>query len=253
MDFGHEHFQELAVGHVLGGLEPDDAAEFRSHLVGCRDCRARVSELRGIASDLERADRDERARALVQTELAEPEETPEASGARRGETDASGPRIGVRHVTIAVIGVMLLAGAMGFWNLHLRTGTSMLTTLAEQHAHTLEVLAAGITVEVEADHPVRGLAAVDGDHVALTLTGVDEPADGQRVVAWLRDDAEVVPAAELRSSGGDEGTVAVVLEDQGAQHLEVTLEDGEVPDQPGGPTLATVDLQPVDAADRSPG
>jgi anti-sigma-K factor RskA len=240
MDDGHERYRQLAVSHVLGGLDPDDAAAFRSHLQGCRDCRARVAELRGIASDLERAERDERARATVQTEVVrrQPEGEPEATEA--GEP--TGPRIGVRQVTIAAVIVMVLAGAMAFWNLHLRTTNAVVVTVAEQHADTLEVLAAGTPVDVEAEHPVRGLAAVDGERVALTLTGV-EATDGARLVAWLRDGADVTPVAELQRREVGEGSVALVVDDRDADALEITVERGELGQRARGEQVASVRLR----------
>jgi hypothetical protein len=240
MDDGHERYRQLAVSHVLGGLDPDDAAAFRSHLQGCRDCRARVAELRGIASDLERAERDERARATVQTEVVrrQPEGEPEATEA--GEP--TGPRIGVRQVTIAAVIVMVLAGAMAFWNLHLRTTNAVVVTVAEQHADTLEVLAAGTPVDVEAEHPVRGLAAVDGERVALTLTGV-EATEGARLVAWLRDGADVTPVAELQRREVGEGSVALVVEDRDADVLEITVERGELGQRARGEQVASVRLR----------
>jgi anti-sigma-K factor RskA len=240
MDDGHERYRQLAVSHVLGGLDPDDAAAFRSHLQGCRDCRARVAELRGIASDLERAERDERARATVQTEVVRrpPEGEPEATAG--GEP--TGPRIGVRQVTIAAVIVMLLAGAMAFWNLHLRTTNAVVVTVAEQHADTLEVLAAGTPVDVVAEHPVRGLAAVDGERVALTLTGV-EATEGARLVAWLRDGADVTPVAELQRREVGEGSVALVVEDRDADVLEITVERGELGQRARGEQVASVRLR----------
>jgi anti-sigma factor RsiW len=66
----HRRFEHLAVGHVLGGLDPVDAAEFRVHLTGCRDCRRRVAELRAIATDMAAAEREERAASRLQTEVA---------------------------------------------------------------------------------------------------------------------------------------------------------------------------------------
>lgn len=241
MEPGHEHYQQLAVGHVLGGLEPDDAAAFRSHLSGCRVCRARVAELRGIASELERAERDERARATVQTEVAHQESEDAGPRPRRPAAEA-GSRIGVRQVTVAAIVVVLLAGAMAFWNLHLRTNNAVMATVAEQHAQTLEVLAGGVPLDVAADHPVRGLAAMDGEHVAVTLTGLGQPAEGERIVAWVDDGAGLTPVAELQIRSVGDGTVAVVLEDEGAETLELTAERGPVGDEPGGELVASVDL-----------
>lgn len=248
MTDGHRHYQQLAVGHVLGGLAAEDAADFRSHLAGCRDCRARVAELRGIASDLERAERDERARTLVRTQTPRRSEPEEASAG----APSSGGRIGVRHVTVAVIVVAVLAAGIAFWNLHLRTTTAVATAIAEQQARALEVLASGVTVEVEAEHPVRGIAATDGEHVALVLAGVDPPGDGVRPVAWLRDTDGQSPVAEMRPGQLDDGVVELFLEVEDAEELELTLERGELGERPQGSVLARVGLRASGRAPASP-
>lgn len=241
---GHEHYQQLAVGHVLGGLGPDDDAAFRSHLLDCRDCRARVAELRGIASDLERAERDERARATLTTEVERraPEDEPARGGPDRAGPDR-GARIGIRHVTVAVIVVAVLAGGMAFWNLHLRTSNALIGSVAEQHARTLEVLADGVALDVEADHPVRGVAATNGEHVALSLVGLEVPGEGERLVAWVHGEDGPAPVGQIRPSRVEEGTAALVIEASGAQVLEVRRETGELDGAPGGERLARVELR----------
>jgi len=61
----HARFEQLALSHVLGGLDRGDADDFRSHLRTCAPCRARVAELRGISSSLDAAAREERRRAVA--------------------------------------------------------------------------------------------------------------------------------------------------------------------------------------------
>jgi anti-sigma factor RsiW len=237
MSDGHERFQRLAVGHVLGGLDADDAAAFRSHLHGCRSCRARVVELRGIASDLERAERDERARSMVRTEVARrPPET-------EAPQEVPRPRIGLRHVTIAVVVVAVMAGAMAFWNLHLRTSNAVVGSVAEQHTETLRVLADGVPADLEAEHPVRGVAAVDGERVAVALGGVELVDDGERVVLWLRGEQGHEPAAQVLARQLADGHLALSLEDEDADELIVTAERGELDDEPRGTVLARVELR----------
>ncbi|MBW3605071.1 MAG: hypothetical protein KY460_09215 [Actinobacteria bacterium] len=64
----------MAVAHVVGGLSLDDGRLFRSHLLECTSCRARVGELRAIAHDLADVERDERReRAARRTETKAPE------------------------------------------------------------------------------------------------------------------------------------------------------------------------------------
>ena len=62
----HRRYEEMAVAHVLGGLTPAQGRTFRSHLLECADCRARVGELRAIAHELAGVERDEeRERAAL--------------------------------------------------------------------------------------------------------------------------------------------------------------------------------------------
>lgn len=114
----HRYYEELAVTHVLGGLSESDGRVFRSHLLDCPQCRARVGELRRIANDLADVERDERrmrAAKAVETkrrddddEEIEPEEPPVASRASR---------IGL------LIGMVLLVG-LASWNFLLRDFTA---------------------------------------------------------------------------------------------------------------------------------
>lgn len=233
----HDWFEELAVGHVLGGLEAADAAAFRSHLAGCTDCRSRVAELRGIAADLAAAERDERTREVLRTELSGEE----------GEDELVGeppPRIGVRQVTGAVIVVAMLAGAMAFWNLHLRTAVATITAVAERQTETLELLAEGVELEVEVADDLAARAASDGDRAAVAVSGLPELAPDEALVGWLVG-GEVGPAQPVllvRPVQLVDGVVAVTVELEGARVLVVTRERGQPGEQPGPEVLVTVPL-----------
>ncbi len=214
----HERFEQLAVGHVLGGLSAADAANFRSHLLGCRDCRSRVAELRGIAADLADAERDERSQERVRTEL--PRRTVEET-----ETEQRvGGRLTIRHVTVAVVVVVVLATAMAFWNLHLRTSTAAYLNAAESQSETLAGLADGVPLEPELRSGVTGLAVTDGESVSLTLSGLDPLGDDEYLVAWLLEGDEA-EGRQLAAPGGlDEGRVATTLETGGATELVLSRE-----------------------------
>ncbi len=215
----HDRYEQLAVSHVLGGLDASDAAAFRSHLLGCRGCRARVAELRGIAADLEVAEREERAKRPVRTE-ARPQE-PHAV-AERGSAG-----ITVRHVTIATIVVILFASAMGFWNLHLRTTTTGYLAAVEAQGDVLEGLARGVAIEPELGDGVTGLVSTDGDQVWVTLAGISPLDDDERLTAWLLGGDDGPRRQVLGASGGlAGGAVAFGLETQGARELVITRGPG---------------------------
>jgi hypothetical protein len=233
----HERYQQLAVGHVLGGLAADDASSFRAHLVGCRDCRLRVAELRGIASDLEAAERDERARALLTTQ-----------DEREQEADQTAPappasRVGIRHVTVAVVVVAMLAGAMAFWNLHLRTTTAAATGVAEQQTDVLQILAEGLPLAVEGRHPVQGVAAISGGHVAVSVVGLPT-LEQRRVVVWRRGDDGDEPLRTVSARELGQGPLALTVPTGGADALILSIEEGPLGDGPAGPEVVRVELAP---------
>ncbi len=234
----HERYEQLAVGHVLGGLSTSDAAAFRSHLLGCRDCRSKVAELRGIASDLADAEREERSREPVRTEL--PRRTEDEPSAEGG-----GARVTIRHVTVAVIVVVVLAVSMAFWNLHLRTASTAYLGLVQTQSETLAGLAEGIPVDLDARDGVRGVATTDGDSLSMSLTGLDPLADGEQLVAWFEaaPDGDEVPPRRLAAGDQlDDGGIAATLDTGGATRLVVTREADATVDEPTGTTVVEASL-----------
>lgn len=235
----HERYEQLAVGHVLGGLGSAESRDFRSHLLDCADCRTRVAELRDIATDLEAAERDERARARLRTELpprADPEDQPPAPS----------NRITIRHVTLAAVVVLLLAGAMAFWNLHLRTNLSARTSVAEAHADTLRHLARGVPVAATFAEGLTGYVATDGDRLAVTMAGVADVEPGQTLVLWVLDgEGQVTDDSALLARPGalDGGLLAGVtpLADDGAVAI-ITREMGPPGVAPIGEQLMRAEL-----------
>lgn len=234
----HGRFEQLAVGHVLGGLGSSDAADFRSHLLGCEPCRTRVAELRAIAEDLEAAELDERQRSRVQTVAP-----------RRAEATTQGAEapggITIRHVTVAVIAVLLLAGAMAFWNLHLRTTVAFQSSVVEGQEDVLRVLATGVAIPTTMADGLRGQVARDDDQVAVSLSGVDDVEPGQSIVGWLLD-AEGRPTADsallARSGPLDDGLLIGALTVGEAVEILVTREAGELGAAPQGEMLVQADL-----------
>ena len=221
----HEQFEALAVGHVLGGLDDADAVAFRSHLQGCRECRSRVAELRGIAADLAQIEQNERARRPLRTQLP--------ARVEPGEDDPSPvleePRgISVRHVTVAALLVLMLAAATAFWNFHLRTVVTTAAVLVEQQEETLIGLAEGVPVQADIAAGVNGLVVVGDDRVAFVLTGLSRLRDGERLVATLSGGSLVRPQViRVATPGGrDPGAFSATAVSQGAARLTVTREGG---------------------------
>ncbi|MFP4311854.1 MAG: zf-HC2 domain-containing protein [Nitriliruptoraceae bacterium] len=243
MSEAHTRYESLAVGHVLGGLRPEQAREFRQHLRSCEGCRARVTELEQIATELAAAEREERAqRALAAEDDGPPEhleDRPVAGG------------IGVPQVTAAVLVVLALAIAMGFWNLHLRTSVTTLTAVAEAQGDALARLASGAALDPDLAPGVSGQVVTDGASVTLALAGLDPLRADERLVAWFEGapDPEGAPPRVLAGPGElTEGDVAASIETQGATVLRVTREVGTSQRAPQGPQVLEVALV-VDRSD----
>lgn len=236
MGEAHTRFEELAVGHVLGGLSPEQAAEFRRHVSGCDGCRSRVAELRQIADELAAAEREERSLASDRAG----DDAVEASGAG---TDSR--RIGVPQVTAAVLVVLALAVGMAFWNLHLRTTVTTLRGVAEAQGDALSRLASGAALDPTFAPGVSGQVVTDGSTVSLTLAGLEPLTDDERLVAWFggAEDPERTPPRVLAGPGElSDGSVAASLEVADATELRVTREVGTSQRAPQGPQVLEVVL-----------
>jgi anti-sigma factor RsiW len=233
----HERFEAMAVGHVLGGLEPAAASHFREHLVGCRSCRARVAELRDLAADLAAVERDERTRATVsaeQPEQVEPDATFEPAG--RG--------LATRNLALLAALVAVALGLFGFWNLHLRAVAANAQAIAQRQEEALAVLATGVAPATEVADGLHAVAATDGDHLGFSLAGIPELAADEVLVGWLTDGALPAPRAALlvRPEQVTDGLVAAGVELEGAGRFVLSKEIGPPGEAPGGTPLLTVRL-----------
>jgi hypothetical protein len=247
VDEAHERYEALAVGHVLGGLAAVDAAAFRDHLLGCRDCRLRVAELRDIAADLAAAEREERADARVRTEVAR--RTAEAAtDAEAFGDDGRGPTVTARHLGIGALVIIVAAGLLAFWNLHLRTQVAAVTSVVERQEATLSGVAGGLPVATVMVDSTRGLVTVDDDRVAFALVELPTVTTDERVVVWLTDTDEDGDVAVLVATA-EEGELAAAVERRGADELVITAQTlDDTGDGPGGRELVRADLDAPAAA-----
>lgn len=223
MDSAHDRFETLAVGHVLGGLEPSDADDFVGHLRRCGACRRRVAELRGIADDLAAAERDERGLGSAGTRTADDPDGPTLPRMLPG---------GLGLVAIALV----VLGALGFWNLHLRTQVAALTGAVEAAETTLDTLADGVAVDAELGAGVRGTVATDDRRVVLALAGLPEVEDDEVVIVWRRGGQDGDDPALVTQPDDGRLTTSIAIED--ATEVLVTRQRLTV----GDPTPAGTDL-----------
>ena len=235
-----ERWDELALGHVLGGLPTAEASSFRTHLVSCGQCRARVAELRSLDSDMAAAAREERATQREREAGRTPTRTDHRARAESAPT-AQDQRPRWRTV-IALAVIALLLGGLALWNAHLRTQNAYVTDLAEAQRETLGVLGRGTVVPVTTSGDVTGVVSVDGDRVAFALSNVPSPASGQRLVVWVRDDSGTRPADVLPPVAMTDGTLWSSVAVTDAEALVISIEPHPVPGAPSGDVVLRAGL-----------
>lgn len=192
---GHRYFEGMAVAHVVGGLGDADGRVFRSHLLECSECRARVGELRALAHDLADVERDERrvrSPAAVETKPRDSVDgdDEDETGPPRGPTPPPvGRRWGVPR-GLAVLGLVTLLGLIG-WSFVLRSTVANLEAAVDSLTEASALL--GLGEEVDVTTLADGLEATvrtDGDRLALLVDGVPTGAFYQ--VFLIDEGGEVV-------------------------------------------------------------
>lgn len=241
MEHAHHRYEQLAVGHVLGGLDAVDAAEFRSHLISCRHCRLRVAELRGIASELAAAEREERMAARVKTEVARREEEEEDERSERGGD--------LSHRVTATVGTVAVLLAVGLlvWNFHLRDVNRTLLEASAAREQVLSMLASGEPVAARLQQGIEGLVAVEDGEVAFDLAGLPPVGAERWLAVWFVSGDPPHRLEPFGASAVQDGRFAVHLPHYGADRVVVSLEERPteqrgMPQQPEGLILLEADL-----------
>ncbi len=260
MTTSHERFEELAAGHALDALEPEDEQAFLQHLTGCARCERALAEHRGTAAHLAYgaapsalpADLFDRIRAVVVAESGEgvfdgAEATPSAAvvdlASRRRLPRA-------RTLVASAAAAALVLGLTGA-NLSLRHDrTEQLASKARlsEVVRTLESGSGRSVPLLDDDRRVAAVAVLQGDHVSLVVEGMPANPSGTTYVLW-----EAGPAGGVRALGTfDVRRRGVeVVRDLPLQHGEgdvtafaITRERGrEAPDRPLTVPLASGDVE----------
>jgi hypothetical protein len=235
---GHRYFEELAVSHVVGGLDDSEGRIFRAHLLECSECRAQVGELRAIAHDLADIERDERrvrAAKAIETKRRETDEEEQSEEELPPTTRAS--RIGV------VVGLVLLLG-LAAWNFTLRGTVEQLAEANRRGVDASGVLALGEAWDVVRESQVQGTIRKLGHKVvAYVVNAVPNRTYG--IYLYNADDQLLWT---LPIPVPDDGRFLVMPEeDMGAATRVVITDPGpnQVPseDSPSGTVLLEAKLQ----------
>lgn len=166
----HRYYEELAVTHVLGGLSETESRVFRSHLLECASCRARVGELRRLANDLADVERDERrvrAAKAIETKRREADDDED-------DLDEA-PQTPRTSRLVLLLGLLAIIG-LASWNFFLRANLDQQTTNVEGLEITRGLLLDGkIAVYESPSGELEGRTQVryDDDYILLVIDSAD--------------------------------------------------------------------------------
>lgn len=223
---GHRRYEEMAVAHVLGGLDDADGRLFRSHLLDCGVCRARVGELRALAHDLADVERDERrvraAKALETKRREHGEEAPPTE-----QREQFRPRL------MTIIGIAAIL-ALSAWNFTLRGTVERFGREIDRRVDAAAALEFGTAGEVlHTARGVRGQAKVDRGSLVVLVDGLDE---GEVYGLYLLD-AAGEPVFRTAVAPTDGRLFSLVDFPDGSQRVMLTLPDGPPGPDPQGLTV----------------
>ncbi|MCU1621486.1 MAG: putative transrane anti-sigma factor [Frankiales bacterium] len=240
----HERFEELAVGHALNALEPEDEVTFLTHLRGCAACERAVADHRESLAHLAYAtDSVEppaalltRIRAAVQESgTAGPFPAPVRLEPRRQRRTI---RMTTAVVGVAASAVLVMALLISDVGLHFRNRDLQARGQAIQSAVT-SLLSPGAR-RVELSGTGQAVAIVHGHQVDLVLAGLPVNDRNSVYVLWQQTASGRVTAAGTFDMHGGQVTVIHQGLNIGTdtQRLLVTREAGRTaPVSAAGPLL----------------
>lgn len=227
---GHKRFEEMAVAHVLGGLNQTDGRVFRAHLLECGECRARVGELRAIAHELADVERDERRVRAAKAVDTKRRETDDEGG------DAPDPRPPNRLRQRLVAGLaLLLVATLATWAFTLRQNVASLEAELNDRIDAEAVLQLGTDWDVvQARDGIEGVVRAREGELVVLADGLDEDEVYGLYVLGAGDD--VAYRAPVQAPGGRLLSVPVTLSADANQVL-LTLPGGGPGPEPAGATV----------------
>ena len=259
----HVVFEELAAGHALSALEPEEEQQFRVHLAACTRCQREVADheaalallayaadpaepppsvLAGIRAGLP-------ARGSASAPVATPEtsaDVPEvASLAHARSRRERRPGAAARWSSVAAAAALVLG--LGGWNLALRAGQQEAEQDRDRLAAAVRALASPGSQDValvEEDGSVVAVAVVRDREVSVVVDGLAPNDDATTYVLWAQDGTGAVSAVGAFDVEEPEVDVVTGLgvdaDPDTVTAFLVSEERGdEAPAQPGGPVLAS--------------
>lgn len=198
----HVRYEELAAGHALHALEPEDEQEFVRHLDSCSRCEADLAEhratlahlayapaaadpppslLAGIRAGVLASDRD-----ATFPEAASEQAVPEPAAPVADLTKARDARRLRRAGTwLGMAAAFALVVSLGVWNSALRSDRDEQSAYGERVAAALDRMTdATDTILLENDGEVVAVAVVRGADMSIIVDGLPVNDEGTTYVLW---------------------------------------------------------------------
>lgn len=216
---GHSAYEGMAVAHVMGGLDEEQGRVFRAHLLECERCRARVGELRAIASDLAGVER----KARRERHEGDGERTLDIKE-RDGLPAGAPPQRSPVWPRVAVVGLLALVIGLSVYAFMLRGQVAQLEQQVAEGATATSVLEHGTQVPLAFQRVgVDATVAAEGRKVAVVVDGLDGDAAYQ--VTLVDDDGATEPAP---ASVRDGRLFVLVRREPADEQLRVRRGDGQL-------------------------
>ena len=216
----HERYEELAAGHALGALEPEDEQAFLTHLHGCarceRDLAVHLSTLTHLAYAPDAAEPPAslldgiRAGVLASgrgSSLSEVAEVVSLGAARSRRLGAG--QLHRARLMIAVAAAATLVVGLGVWNVTLQSEQSQQEQWGQRMTAAVREL--GVpgtdTVPLTVGNEVVAVALVRGDELSLVVDGLKvNDTSSTTYVLWGQSrfgDVRPVAAFDVTKEGLD--------------------------------------------------
>jgi hypothetical protein len=243
MTTGHAVWEELAAGHALNALEPEDEQAFLAHLRGCDRCARDLAALREVSGELAYAAEPvdlppglgrrimDAARA-ERPAVATPRRTPAERRAGRGRRPAFG------LAPLAAAAAVALVVALAGWNLALRSDNATASAALARRNAALACLASpeAAKVQLRSVNEPRGAACIGGDRAYLVVDRL-APNDARSLyVLWWQDKADALHPVEgfdVTGTGPAVYALPIAVAPSDVRGMAISLEPGRtVPAQP---------------------
>jgi Anti-sigma-K factor rskA len=227
----HEAYEQLAVGHALNALEPEDEERFLAHLAACAACERAVDEhletLSHLAYAAEAPEPPPELLAGIRAGVlasGRPVAFPDSASAdevaplrlaaqRAGGSGSPRPAVGglrrrLPMLAAAAAVVVALVGLAG-WNASLRNDQVTRNAQSDRLASAVSTLVGSGSRSVplqDADHHVLAVAVIKGRAVSLVTNGVPVTDTKARYILWREDargDLHSVGAFDVSNPGVD--------------------------------------------------